>query len=209
MITKTQNLQDLRQWLCWRIEERDGRPTKIPYSPFTGGKASTTDPETWAGYSEAVKAYRERDYDGIGFVFCKDDPFCGVDLDGCLSSETGEIELWAKELIEHLGSYTELSPSGTGIHVLVKADLPPGGRRKDRIEMYDRGRFFTITGRHLPGTPKTIVERQAEVEALHRRLFGTAQGDTNGRVSRGPGNGLSDTEILARAKQASNGEAFE
>src|SRR5215217_7637988 len=120
MITKTGNIQGLRQCLCWRIEEPDGRPTKVPYSPFTGGKASTADPETWASYSEAVEAYREQGYDGIGFVFSKDDPFCGVDLDGCLDPQTEEIESWAQEIIRELNSYTEVSPSGTGVHVLVR-----------------------------------------------------------------------------------------
>jgi putative DNA primase/helicase len=209
MITKTQDIRDLRQWLCWRIEERDGKPTKVPYSPLTGEKASSTDSETWASYSEAVDAYREHGYDGIGLVFSKDDPFCGVDLDGCLNPKTGEIEGWAKELIEHLDSYTEVSPSGTGVHVIVKAELPPGGRRKDRIEIYDSARFFTVTGKHLPGTSKRIVERQAEVEALHRRFFGLTKRDTNGYGSDGPGNTLSDTEILARAGQVANGGVFE
>jgi hypothetical protein len=130
-------------------------------------------------------------------------------LDKCRDKESGEIDDWAREAIDQLNSYTELSPSGTGVHIILKAKLPPCGRRKDRIEMYDWGRFFTMTGRHLPGTPKKIVERQAEVEVLHRRLFGLAKGDTNGHVSLGPGKDLSDTEILARARQAANGQAFE
>jgi hypothetical protein len=75
--------------------------------------------------------------------------------------------------------------------------------------MYDSGRFFTVTGQHLPGTPKKIAERQAEVEVLHRKLFGLAKEDTDGHVPHGPGNDLSDTEILARARQAANGEVFE
>ena len=66
MTTKTQNIRDLRQWLCWRIEERDGKPTKVPYSPLTGEKASTTDPGTWTTYPEAVEAYTEHGYCGIG-----------------------------------------------------------------------------------------------------------------------------------------------
>jgi Protein of unknown function (DUF3987)/NrS-1 polymerase HBD domain len=209
MIANTQNIQDLRQWLCWRIEERDGKPTKVPYAPLTGEKANTTNPETWASYSEAVEAYREHGYGGIGLVFSKDDPFCGVDLDGCLNPKAGEVKEWAREIIERLDSYTEISPSGTGIHILVKAELPPGGRRKGRIEMYDAGRFFTVTGRHLLDTPKGIRERQKEVEVLHRELFGFAKGGANGHRSHGPGNTLSDEEILARASNASNGEAFE
>jgi putative DNA primase/helicase len=149
MITDTQNIRDLRQWLCWRIEERDGKPTKVPYSPLTGEKASSTDPKTWADYSEAVKAHKELGYHGIGFVFTPEDDLCGVDLDGCLDSQTGEIERWAQEIVGELDSYTEISPSGTGVHVLVRAELPKGRNRKGRFEAYDRGRYFTITGRHL------------------------------------------------------------
>src|SRR5215203_2399045 len=100
LITETQNIRDLRQWICWRSEERDGKPTKIPYSPLTGSKASSTNPNTWASYSEAVVAYKEGSYDGIGFVFTKEDEFVGVDLDHGLHPETGEIEPWAREIID-------------------------------------------------------------------------------------------------------------
>src|SRR5829696_2592364 len=154
MTVETQKLGDLSQWLCWGIEGRDGKPTKIPYSPLTGEKASTTDPQTWASYSEAVEAYREHGYGGIGLVFGEHDPFCGVDLDGCLNPETGEIEEWAREIIEELDSYTEVSPSGKGVHVLVRATLPEGRNRKGRFEAYDRGRYFTVTGKHLAGSRK-------------------------------------------------------
>src|SRR5215203_1275376 len=100
MVVETQNIRDLRQWLCWRTEERDGKPTKVPFSPLTGEKASTTDPETWADYSEAVKACKEHGCGGVGFVFTEDDPYGGVDLDKCREPESGEIEDWARELIE-------------------------------------------------------------------------------------------------------------
>src|SRR5215216_5690095 len=201
-------VKKLAQWINWRYEERDGEVTKVPICSHTGEQAAVDRPETWASYSEAVKACKEHGCGGIGFVFTEDDPYCGVDLDKCREPESGEIEDWARELIEQLGSYTELSPSGTGVHILVKAQLPSGGRRKGRIEMYDSGRFFTISGQHLPGTPKKIVERQVEVEALHRKVFGSTKGDTNGHDPHGLGNDLSDTEILVRAGQAANGEVF-
>ena len=73
MMAATNNIRDLRQWLVWRLEERHGRPTKIPYSPATGQRASSTAPENWASYHEAVRACKEHGYDGIGFVFSKDD----------------------------------------------------------------------------------------------------------------------------------------
>jgi putative DNA primase/helicase len=88
MAAATQNMKDLRQWVCWRIEERDGKPTKVPYSPLTGRRADSTDPQTWASYDEVVNAYREHGHHGIGFVFTPEDGLCGVDLDKCLNSET-------------------------------------------------------------------------------------------------------------------------
>ena len=140
---QTQNIRDLRQWVCWRSEERDGKTTKIPYSPITGRRASSTNPDTWGDYPEAVKARKERDFDGLGFVFTESDPFCGVDLDACVDPRTGEIASWASEIVRELDSYTEYSPSSMGLHVLLRAKLPPGRNRKDRIEIYDRCRNFS------------------------------------------------------------------
>ena len=73
MMAATNDIRDLRQWLVWRLEEHHGRPTKIPYSPATGQRASSTNPESWASYQEAVRSCKEHGYDGIGFVFSKDD----------------------------------------------------------------------------------------------------------------------------------------
>src|SRR5918998_1633274 len=170
-MSDTTRMKDLRQWVCWRTEERNARPTKVPYSPTTGSRARSDDPATWATLARAREAAREGAYDGIGFVFSASDPFCGVDLDACVRPETGEVESWAMSIIEELDSYTEISPSGTGLHVIVRAELPPGGNRKDRVEMYDRGRFFTVTGNHLRGTPTSVEERQRQIGALHARLF--------------------------------------
>jgi hypothetical protein len=212
MVADTQNMRDLRQWLCWRSEERDGKPTKIPYSPLTGQRASSTTPETWAGYREAVRACKEHGYGGVGFVFTPEDDLCGVDLDGCLDPETGEMEPWAREVIEELDSYTEISPSGTGVHILVRGDLPKGRNRKGRFEAYDRGRYFTVTGKHLSGTPQSIESRQEELRAVVRRVFG--EPSTNyghGAPVTAPGradNGLSDAEVVRKALAASNGERF-
>jgi primase-polymerase (primpol)-like protein len=138
MVADTLNIRDLRQWLCWRIEERDGEPTKVPYDPSTGKKADSTAPDTWGGYDEAVSACKGHSYAGVGFVFTAEDDLCGVDLDKCLNPVTGELEGWAQEIIRELDSYTEISPSGTGVHILVRGELPSGRNRKGRFEVYDR-----------------------------------------------------------------------
>ena len=213
MVADTQTMRELRQWLCWRLEERDGKPTKIPYSPVTGQRASSTAPETWAGHEEAVKAAKEHGYGGVGFVFTPEDNLCGVDLDKCLDPETGEIEPWAQKIIEDLDSYTEVSPSGTGVHILINGELPPGRNRKGRFEAYDRGRYFTVTGKHLSGTPKSIESRQEELQSVVRRVFGSEPESANGytkpvTASDSVDNGLSDTEVVEKASASRNGEKF-
>ncbi len=132
------NMHDLHQWVCWRSEERNGKKTKVPYSPSTGTRARSDDRTTWSTLSEARRAVEEEGHDGIGFVFTADDPFCGVDLDGCVDRQTGEIQPWAADILDRLDSYTEFSPSSEGLHIIVRAELPEGRRRGGGVEMYDR-----------------------------------------------------------------------
>src|SRR5215216_2035579 len=211
MVADTLGMKDLRQWLCWRFEERDGKPTKVPYDPRTGEKAESTNPKTWTSYEKAVSECKKHGYDGLGFVFTPEDDLCGVDLDKCLDPETGELEGWAQEIIGELDSYTEISPSGTGVHILVRGELPTGRNRKGRFEAYDRGRYFTVTGKHLPGTPQAIECRQEQLQGVVRRVFG--EDSSNGHTkpvgaSRPVNNGLSDDEVIEKALAAANGTRF-
>jgi putative DNA primase/helicase len=209
MITNKQNMRDLNQWVCWRLEERDGKPTKIPYSPLTDDRASSTNSNTWASYSEAVSAYKNRGYDGIGFVFTKEDDFVGVDLDDCFDPETGEVEPWAQEIIDELDSYTEISPSGTGVHILARAALPDGRNRKGPMEIYGHSRYFTMSGRHLEGTPRTIEHRQEQILALRHRVLREPVSDNSHKEPRPRiDSGLSEQEILMKAAAADNGDKF-
>jgi primase-polymerase (primpol)-like protein len=155
-------LRALPHWVLWRFERRFGRWTKVPHSASTGRRASSTDAGTWAPFEVAVAALRRggRRWDGIGFVISEGDPFVGVDIDGCIDPDSGEIAVWALALVRHLHSYTELSPSGRGIKIWVRGSLPPAARHKrsglgpggtGSVEIYDRSRFFTVTGRQLEG----------------------------------------------------------
>ncbi len=144
-----EQLTERPQWVCWRLEERAGKTTKVPYTPGTVRKASSTDLMTWRTFSEALGAYEagEPPYDGIGYVFCSADPFCGIDLDDCRDPETGAVEEWAQKLIDSVQEgYVEASPSGTGVHIIVRGVVRGGSVKKKRIEMYGRDRFFTVTG---------------------------------------------------------------
>ena len=134
------------QWVCWRYAlDSKGKWTKHPYNPRSGRKASSTDLMTWSKFEDVLVAYETEKYDGIGFVFCSGDPYCGVDLDSCRDPETGEIEGWAAEIIETLDSFTELSPSGEGVHVIAKGKVP-AALKLDYIEMYSIERYFTMSG---------------------------------------------------------------
>jgi putative DNA primase/helicase len=147
-----EQLTERPQWVCWRLEERDGKKTKVPFVAGTERRASSTDLMTWRTFSEAVAAYEagEPPYDGVGFCFCSADPFSGVDLDKCRDPETGVIEEWAQKLIDSVTEgYVEASPSGSGIHIIVSGVVLGGSVRKGRVEMYSRDRFFTMTGRIL------------------------------------------------------------
>jgi putative DNA primase/helicase len=135
------------QWVNWRLEKRNGDYTKVPYSSSTGAMASSTDLLTWSTFNEVLAAYQTRHYDGIGFMFSSGDPYCGVDLDGCRNPETGDVDAWAKEIVDALDGYAEVSPSGRGVHVIVRGTTP--NRRRGNIEVYSSKRFFTMTGRVL------------------------------------------------------------
>jgi primase-polymerase (primpol)-like protein len=203
-------LLEYNQWICWREARRDGKQTKIPIEPATGEYASTTDPETWSSFRTAREWAETENENGLGFVFTTDDSIVGVDLDDCRDPETGAPEEWAKSVIERLESYTEVSPSGTGYHVLVSGSLPDGRNRKGDLEVYEATRFFTVTGAHVDGTPTTVQERADELQAVYADYLAPDEGSnddiesTAGQVT----HSLADDELLEKAKNAKNGEKF-
>jgi len=192
-----EKLRALLQWVMWRYEDHGKpKPDKVLYNPRTGQRAKSNDPQTWGSSIEVVTVFHRGGFDGVGFVFSAADPYTGIDLDSCRDPETGLLEPWAGEIVERLDSYTEASPSGRGVHILIKGTLPAGGRKKGKVAMYDTGRFFTVTGEHLGGTPTKIEERTAELAALHAEVFGkrqensqkhahTENGAANGYTTRG------------------------
>jgi putative DNA primase/helicase len=201
------------QWVCWRYVERDGKPTKCPFNAKTGGMADSTDPGTWSSFDAAVAAWGNGGYEGVGFVFAPDDPYCGVDLDDCID-ESGEIKDWGVRVITALDSYCEISPSGTGVKVFLEGAKPGERCRKGfkdgEVEMYDRGRFFTVTGQRLDITSENVEPRQEELELLYAEVFGPAQTSlppAPPAAERPPtpspaSAGLTDDEILDKAKRS-------
>ena len=172
-----QVLKDLNQWVLWNYEGRGGKRTKIPYQP-NGKRAKSNDSSTWVSYKEAEAVSGM--YDGIGFVFTEADDLIGVDLDNCLDETTGELKPWAKEILDGFDSYREVSPSGTGVKVFCRGNVPtaqgfqftPGEDKSERVEVYSQGRYFTVTANLLPGeNPKPVNEIE---ESIINDLFNRA-----------------------------------
>ncbi len=200
-------LRGCAQWVGWAWQWVDPRWTKVLRRATDPARnASTTDPDTWGTFAEAMDAYRRGRVDGVGFVFTAEDPYLGIDLDKCRDAQTGALAPWAREILTALDSYSEISPSGTGLHVIVRAAKPAGRCRKGALELYDQGRYFCTTGWRLDGWPATVEDRQAAVEALYAATFGDPQAE---KMAMGHGHlrppTLDDAQLLKLAFSAKNG----
>jgi len=149
-------LRERDQWICWSSETRNGKATKIPKDPNGGRNAKSNDSATWSTFEQACETAEDRGW-GLGFVFTPVDPFVGIDIDSCLD-ENGRAKDWSTDIgLDPFVNETfiETSPSGTGLHVYVKGNIPEWWTNQDRdvedgghegVEVYEDGRFFTITG---------------------------------------------------------------
>lgn len=204
-------LKKFPQWVCWEFKKRNGNWTKEPHCPKTGQLASTTDPSTWGQFFEAYKAYsRNGKYAGVGFVLTDSDPFVAYDLDHCWT------ELGASEevvpILQQLNSYTENSPSAEGLRVLAKGELPETGRKKGNFEVYDSGRYVTITGHIIPNAPDTIEARQDEITKVHKQIFGSQKKTSKPKDKSYPKNDTTQSQkddiqpVLEKAFASKNGD---
>lgn len=203
-----EELQERPQWVLWELRTLPGdkKPRKVPLQ-LNGTEASSTNPATWTTLDLAYATYADnKRFAGIGYMFSAEDPYTGVDLDGCVVD--GELTDEAKAIVLSLNSYTERSQSGYGLHVLVKAQKPGTKCKNSKagFELYDKERFFIVTGDHVKGAPLTIEPRQAEINALYGRMFGNKKED---RSMPAPNTcNIEDTRIINLAQGAKNGEKF-
>jgi len=201
-----EELRALPQWVARGREPGD----KVPVDPRTGRNASVTDPSTWGTYEEATAAVQKHKLQGVGFVFTGNDPYVGVDLDKCRDPQTGKVAEWAQEIVQSLASFTEVSPSGTGLHIIVKGCWPPGANRKGPVEVYSQDRYFTVTG-DVVDLRRTIAERTPELENLRLKHFGPAQKVRQPLPVRpkpeAPGS-MTDAQIIALGQDSANNAKF-
>ena len=205
-----EELKKLNQWVCWRFvddPDRPAKPRKVPINARTGETAQSNNPATWCSFTEAVRAAAR--YNGIGFMFGAG--IFGVDIDGIereiAAYQEGYVDNIIAEFIDSLGSYAEYSVSGRGIHILCRGKLPPNGRRRGNVEMYDSGRFFIMTGN--PASDFTsLADCTDRIRPLHEKYIG------GGRVpvQQAPANAavldMADAEIIRLAEESRQGALF-
>jgi hypothetical protein len=211
---------DLRAMTCrlvWMyVEEVDPETGETDWDkpPLNarGGAGSSTNRRTWSTFDIAIDAYQRGGLDGIGMVLPaakKDEAgtvLIGVDLDNCRDPQTGVIEQWAQQIIDTLNTYTEVSPSGTGFRLFLRGRLPPDGRKRKDFECYCWARYVTVTGQHLDGTPLTIEDREAEILAVHKKIWPEHhEPKQTSTTSSGQPVDLTDLELIEKAKRMKKG----
>ncbi|QHM08328.1 phage/plasmid primase, P4 family [Bacillus subtilis] len=208
-----QELKNAPQWILWRSEERNGKKTKVPYQ-IDGSMAQSSNKRTWSTFATIMKFFNEQEYDGIGFMFSKDDPFIGIDIDHCVND--GVLSPFAQEIIQTINSYTEYSPSGEGVHIIAKGKLPlrgPGTGRKNidkGLEVYRHGRYFTFTGNSLDVSP--VQERSEEIKTIFDKYLTEREEakSVSARTQSGSDmSNLSNKEIWERMFNSKNGKSIQ
>lgn len=180
----------------WRYE---GSPkTKVLKIAGTLRNASSTNPRTWRTLQECATAMERHPgrYAGVGRVIARDDPYVGVDLDGVRDPATGELSSRAYEIVQQIDSYAEVSPSGTGVKLWVRARLERA-HKKPGVEVYPHGRYFTLTGWMLPQALPTVEERQDELMTLISDEFPEPEERTRRSYEGEPGECIDLVEFLS------------
>lgn len=181
--------------------------TKMPVQP-NGNAASSTDPATWTTFDEAMIAADANGFAGVGFVFTEDDPYFGVDLDECLDFFYAPCKE-AAAIIGTFATYTEVSPSRAGVKLIGKGRKPGEQCRTQKVdgfkevEIYDKGRFFTVTGNVLKGAATTITEGQDALDSLYFSLWPKQEAVAPRKVSDTP------DDILDMIRRSRQGHKFD
>ncbi len=195
-----EELKQYPQWVNWSYEERDGnKPTKVPYQ-LNGKMAMVTEPSHWTDFDSAVHAVELGQFDGIGFVLTNDDPYAFIDLD---DTKGDQKQHQRQQLIfQQFDSYAERSPSGSGLHIIVKGSVKHG-RRRENIEVYSSERYMTMTGDVYRDAP--IIDKQALLTVLWEQLD---SGRSKVENDHDAPETMPDDDVIEKARTAANGDKF-
>lgn len=170
------SLKSDRKWVCCRSTSKlplrsdmvlTASLAPYGYVSYEDMCASVQDPETWGTFDDALYNVKKNICSHVGYVF-DGNGVIGVDLDHCF--ERGVLNEKSMEIINRFKSYTEISKSGEGIHILVKGKLPfTGSNNRNGVEVYSTKRFFILTGRSV-GYDE-VIENQEAIDWLIKEHF--------------------------------------
>jgi len=196
-------LANLDQWVCWGW---NGSPPKLPIDPKTENPAKAGISQSWGMFSQAVACMDEGKCNGIGFEFNSND-IVGIDLDHCFQ-ENGTLRPEAADIVNQFGSYTEISQSGTGLHIICKGKLPGKAVKSKTVEMYDSGRYFALTG-NIYDNKETLCDAQKAINSLYEGLIAAREkAQEKPTETQSSGLSLDDTKLIEVAVNARNGSLF-
>lgn len=167
-IPAVKELSGLRQWVVWKpVDRGEPKPAKVPFNPNTRAPASPVDSKTWGSFGDASNTFiHHSQFEGVGFVLAHGDGIVAIDLDNCVNPDTRKIEKWAQDIILKVNSYTEISPSGTGLHIFAKGSIDTDGRRHGNIEIYSAKRYVTVTGKQWAEFPEELGDATSQIAAI-------------------------------------------
>ena len=212
-------LKKLKCWILYRLELCGNRMKKIPVNPKDGKAISVSESEYWTDYDTAMAAQQKINANGVGVVF-NEAPIegklhlTGIDIDHCLDAAANSATPVALEIGKNLNSYTEVSPSGTGLHILVLSAVSASYKNQEYgIEIYSRKRFFTFTGNRIPSLNPDICDRTVQLEEIIVKYFPNRNPCHKSKKTNPPTCGLfgcatseEDNKILAKMFKSRNGE---
>jgi replicative DNA helicase len=193
-------LRQCDSWVLWKRSD----PEKALFDAKTGRHASVSDPSTWSRFSTVSMAANANPEEiGLGFVFSEGDGLVGIDLDHVYKD--GELTPEARHVVDTLDSYTEISPSGDGIHMIARGRIRKAHKPNDHFaEMYQTGRFFRLTGNVFEGR-NDVNERPEAVSSLEKELFG----ETPEESEQAPQTGSQKVTRVSKAHAASLERIYE
>ena len=160
-----------KRWCLYKIIVRDGKNTKMPIMP-NGKPAKSNDRKTWHSFDDCMDALCKNQGTGLGFFL--GDGYIGIDIDK-VSDEIMEYSMdfnaasMTADFLRGIYTYAEISPSKTGLHFIGKGKVPGERKRYKNLEIYDRDRFFTITGNILKDKDRgKIVNINQELLPLYK-----------------------------------------
>ena len=192
-----ETMKNIDNWVCWD-------ENKVPHDPKTGQKAKVNAPETWGSYENAVNCAKYGGFSGIGFVFTEQIGLVFIDLDGCIDDDGEETQLAKDVQALFPGSYSEISQSGSGLHIVCKGYLPKAVKQKE-IEMYSKGRYMAFTGNAV--SPTEPQEAQEGIYTLYNFATPTEPAKPPKRQY-GTRTAQTPEEILDKILQSTKGEQF-